>query len=148
MPALPVMPFAPGVSLEKPDGKPYDENDRAFWERHDRPYEENGEQRLGGLREHRYMPYPKMLFKATDERGERDSFTRQIVQSERHHGDVVAGDPAWKGSKAEATAYLTAQRHDEARHAAEAAYKAERMSEPAKRAYQKRSAESTAHAQE
>jgi hypothetical protein len=94
------------------------------------------------------MPYPKMLYKSVNERMERDSFQRQIVQSERHHQDLVASDPAWKEQKTEARAFLTAQREDEARHAAEAAYKAERMSEPAKRAYHKRSAESTAHAQE
>jgi hypothetical protein len=148
MPAQPVMPFAPGVETVKADGKPFDENDREFWERADRPFEYNGEKRLTGLREHRYMPYPKMLYKSVNERMERDSFQRQIVQSERHHQDLVASDPAWKEQKTEARAFLTAQREDEARHAAEAAYKAERMSEPAKRAYHKRSAESTAHAQE
>jgi hypothetical protein len=148
MPALPVMPIAIGVETTKADGAPLGENDRAFWEVAHRPYEENGEKKIDGIREYRYMPYPKMLYKSVNERMERDSFERQIVQSERHHQDVIASDPAWKEQKAEAREYLTAQRNDEARHAAEAAYKAERMSEPAKREYKRRSAESTAHAQE
>ena len=149
MPGLPVMPFAPGVKLTDDEGKDlYTENDPEFWELANRYFDKNGVP-TQGTREHRYMPYPKMLFKARDERNDpRESFERQTAQTERHHQDIVAGDPAWKGSKADATEYLTAKRNDEAKHAAEAAYKADRMSEPAKREYQKRSAESTKHAQE
>jgi hypothetical protein len=151
MGALPVMPFAPGVSLTKPganDGDVYGENDPEFWERADSYFDKNGTP-TRGLREHRHLPYPKMLFKAKNElRDPRESFERQIAQTERHQADIVAGDPAWQPSKAEATAYLTAKRDDESKHAAEAAYKADRMTAPAKRAYTKRAASSPKHAQE
>jgi len=148
MGAQPVMPFAPGVTLTKSDDSPYTENDQEFWERADTYFDKNGVP-TRGLREHRHLPYPKMLFKAKNELNDaRESFERQVAQTERHYEDIIRGDFAWKTSKAEATAYLTAQRNDESKHAAEAAHKAERMSEPAKRAYHKRSAESPKHAQE
>jgi hypothetical protein len=148
MAGLPVMPFAPGVPLTKSDDKPYTENDPEFWERADQYFMKNGVP-TRGMREHRHMPYPKMLFKAKDERNDpRESFERQIAQTERHHGDIVAGDPAWKGSKDEATAHLVAKRNDEGKHSAEANYKAERMSETAKREFKQRSAASKDHVQE
>lgn len=148
MAQLPVMPFSPSATLTKPDGSSYDENDPEFWERADRTFEKHGVPTFG-LREHRHMEYPKQLVKARDERGDiRESFERTVVQNEQHHLELVAKEPAWKMTKAEATAYLTAQRNDEARHAAEANYKAERMSEPAKRQYRKRAAASVGHVQE
>jgi hypothetical protein len=148
MSALPQMPFAPGAQLEKADGKPYGEHDREYWERADRPFEHNGVMSMRGLREHRHLAFPKMIYKALNERGERDSFERQEVQSERHLAEVQRKDPAWCEAKADATAFLTAKRNDASNHAAEAAYKAERMSPVAKRAYTKRSAASPDHVQE
>lgn len=149
MPTLPVMPVHPEAAdmMTRPNGQALGPEDREYWERFDRPYEHNGQVKRG-VREHRHFEYPKMLFKAKNERGEHDSFERMTVGNAAEHEGVQRRDPLWCDSKAIATEKLTKQRDDDARTAANAAAKADVMSPKAKRAYHRRSAASPDHAQE
>jgi hypothetical protein len=152
MPALPVMPIV-NHPPTKPNGDPYTVDDPQFWELRSTHMPHFGGST--GIREHRHYEFPKMVYKATTERTTftseedwRKAFQRQTVESQRELDALIERDPAWATSKDEARAYLTGQKNNIARAAAETAAAAERMSEPAKRAYHRKSAETPTHVTE
>lgn len=135
-----LMPMV-GNPPTKPDGKPYTEDDRQYWERNDTHLPDN----MRGVRQYQYFAYPRMLFKAINGRQDRDSFERLTVQNEREHKATVERDPAWCESKADAAEFYDRIQRDIARAAAEVAASAQTMSPKAKREYRKRSADSPKH---
>jgi hypothetical protein len=125
----------------KPDGKPYTEDDRQYWELKETHLPDN----IRGVRQHRYFPYPRMLYKAVKGGMHRDSFERVTVQNEREHRVTVERDPAWCESKLDAAEKYDRVQQDIARAAAEVAATVQTMGPKAKREYRKRSAESPKH---
>jgi hypothetical protein len=125
----------------RPNGEPFTENDREYWERHDAHLERG----MRGIRQHVYQPYPRMLFKALNGRMDRESFERVVVGSEREQRDLQERDPAFKESRREASAFYEGLQQDIARAAAETAAAASKMSEKAQAEYRQRSAASSKH---
>lgn len=137
MSQMPMVANAP----TKPNGEPYTQDDRQFWERNDTHLPDG----MRGVRAYQYCAYPRMLYKAVAGGMKRESFERLIVQNEREHTATSERDPAWKESKTDAAAFYEGLQRDIARAAAETAAAAEQMSDKAKREYKKRSAESSQH---
>jgi hypothetical protein len=144
MPSLPAMPIVDHPST-KPNGEPFTVDDRAYWELQSTYLKEHGG--TTGIRRHVHLEYPKMLYRAKDALRRPDSYEQKIVGSASEQADVVRAGP-WAETMDQAFALLNQQGETVARAAAEVAASAERMTEPAKRQYRKRSAESVEHVTE
>jgi len=134
---MPLVDYPP----TKPNGDPYTQDDRQFWELHATHLPEG----MRGVRAYQYFPYPRMLYKAVAGGMKRESFERLTVQSAREQQDTVTRDPAWCESKAEAAAIYEQAQRDLARAAAEVAASTQRMSDKAQREYREKSAKVPTH---
>jgi hypothetical protein len=141
---MPVMPIETNAPT-RPNGESYGVDDRQFWELRSTHIPDTNST---GIRRHVHYEFPKMIYRATDERKHFDSYERKIVGSEQEMVAALADNPGWQLSKTKAHAWLEQSRNDVARAAAETASAAERMSEPAKRAYHRKSAETSSHVTE
>lgn len=125
----------------KPNGDPYTQDDREFWELN----ATHLPQGMRGVREHKYFAYPRMLYKAIAGGMKRESFERLTVQNERQHRETVERDPAWCESKTDAAEFYDRGARDVARAAAEVAASVQTMGEKAKREYHRKSAVDPRH---
>ena len=75
-----------------------------------------------------YVPYPRMLYRASAARYQDEDLEWCIVENEQEQNRL---DSAWKESRAEARAYFDGLEADVARAAAEVKYAARGMSQPA-----------------
>jgi len=116
-------------------GKDYTEDDKEFHEL----------EKLGGVREYKYLPYPAMRYKAEWDYSQAKVVVRdRIVESSRE--DDAAQAEGWTKGPDLALAAHEAREQEVARVAAEVAHTAEtKMSDPAKREYRKRSASTDEH---
>ncbi len=127
----PVMPIVQRPKT-KPSGEPFTVDDPEFWML----------EKDGGIRRHVHMDFPKMLYRAFQNDAGRIAWENTIVGSQR---EMDALDAAWKDSPKVATDFYEGLQQDIARAAAEVAHSVERMTEPAKRQYRKRSADTSDH---
>jgi hypothetical protein len=139
---MPLHPHAP----TRPSGEPYTVDDREFWEYAEARIPHAPE--IGGVRQRVHLEWPKMIYKARNGRSDPESFETQVVQSESHLTEIRRKDPAWQVGPTEASEFYEGLQRDIARAAAETAASVERMTEPAKRQYRKRSADSPTHVTE
>lgn len=127
-----LMPVVSGART-KPDGSPFTPDDKEYWEL----------ERNGGIRRYQFIPYPTTVYRADTGPTGRVVLTSRIVQSEREHAEATA--QGWYSHPDAAKDAHEASQQAIARAAAEAAHAAERLPEPAKREYKRRSAESPDH---
>lgn len=120
----------------KPDGAPFTEDDKEFWET-----EANG-----GVLRYEPVAFPTTLFRAEHDEQGRVVVRDRVVVSERAADEARA--EGWYGHPDEARDALDGVHRDIARAAAEAAAAAERMSDSARRDYKKRSAATDEHVTE
>ena len=129
------MPAFPTVSVPRtrPSGEAYTVDDREYWLL-------EGD---GGIRRRQHFPYPSFRYRGVMGEGGKPTTESKLVRSDAE--SAAAAGSGWHDTPALALeAYEQGQR-DVARAAAEAAHTAERMPEPAKREYRRRSAESSKH---
>ena len=121
----------------RPDGSPFTADDKEFWELANHPQ--------GGIRRYVYQEYPRMLYRGVKNDAGKVVLTQCTVGRARDEGEL---DPSWKREQQAALDHVEGLGRDIARAAAEAAFKAESMTDKAKREYKQRSANSPTHVTE
>lgn len=136
MPTGQMLPTVPHPRT-RPGGEAYTENDKEF----------HLLERDGGIRQYVKLEYPAMRYRGMSDPDTGKAVCEQrIVGSEREDDD--ARPAGWCASPVEALAAFEQGARDVAESAARAAHQAQRMTEPAKREYFKKSRESEDHVTE
>jgi hypothetical protein len=120
----------------KPDGSAYTKDDKEFWEL----------ERNGGVRRHEHRAYPAMLYQAyTSDNGK--VLTRDRIVATEREADAAKAE-GWYAHPTDAIDAHEGSARAVARAAAEVAHAVQSMSEPARKDYKKRSAETDTHVTE